>query len=87
MSTKLFLFIIVKIKLTLNANQFDIVTELLKSASQVEFGTGTRHRVRVRPLFEEDESEIFSALSQCSQIKAQIRINTKEGDTNTYEVE
>lgn len=76
-----------KIKLTLNANQFDIVTELLKSASQVEFGTGTRHRVRVRPLFEEDESEIFSALSQCSQIKAQIRINTKEGDTNTYEVE
>ncbi len=76
-----------KIKLTLNANQFDIITELLKSASQVEFGTGTRHRVRVRPLFEEDESEIFSALSQCSQIKAQIRIHTKEGDTNTYEVE
>ena len=75
-----------KIKLTLNSEQFDIVSELLKSASQVEFGTGTRHRVRVRPLFEEDESEIFSALSQCSQIKAQIRIHTKEGDTNTYEV-
>lgn len=86
MSTKLFLFTIVKIKLTLNAQQFDIVTELLKSASQVEFGTGTRHRVRVRPLFEEDESEIYSALSQCSALQAQIRTNTKEGDTNTYEV-
>ena len=75
-----------KIKLTLNAQQFDIVTELLKSASQVEFGTGTRHRVRVRTLFEEDESEIYSALSQCSALQAQIRTNTKEGDTNTYEV-
>ena len=75
-----------KIKLTLNAQQFHIVTHLLKSASQVEFGTGTRHRVRVRPLFEEDESEIYSALSQCSALQAQIRTNTKEGDTNTYEV-
>ena len=83
MSTKLFLFTIVKIKLTLNAEQFDLVSELLKSASQVEFGTGTRHRVRVRPLFEEDESQIFSALSQCSQIKAKMRVTP---DQDLYEV-
>ena len=73
-----------KIKLTLNSEQFDIVSELLKSASQVEFGTGTRHRVRVRPLFEEDESQIFSALSQCSQIKAQMKTPPKQ---DLYEVQ
>ena len=73
-----------KIKLTLNAEQFDLVSELLKSASQVEFGTGTRHRVRVRPLFEEDESQIFSALSQCSQIKAQMKTPPKQ---DLYEVQ
>ena len=74
------------VKLNLSAEQFSIVTELLQSASQVEFGSGTRHRVRIRPLWEEDKAVIYSALRQCATLEAEIRKNTKEGDTNTYEV-